>query len=166
MYKKVGLLLILGLAAGSQTYAATESSTIRAEIAARVITLTNNRSLNFGEILPFSVAGFVQVNANTTNLTVSNAQVVDATDIASSNWTVDGAPNGPFSIVLPGNDSVSITNGTSAMSLTFFHHNAGNTPRLSATGTDSFNVGARLLVGGSQPPGVYTGTFNVTVSYL
>ncbi len=34
-----------------------------------------------------------------------------------------------------------------------------------ANGTDAFTVGGTLTVANAQEPGLYTGTFNVTVAY-
>ena len=157
------LLMLLAIG-GSQ--AATESSDVRAEIVARAITLVNTRALDFGKILPFSTAGFVQVDANG-SLTVSSAQVTDSSTVATSAWTVTGEPNGRFTISLPVDNTVVLSNlNASTMELTNFGHNAGSSPQLNSTGAAGFNVGARLQVGANQEPGLYSGTFNVTVNYL
>jgi hypothetical protein len=47
-----------------------------------------------------------------------------------------------------------------------FNTAAAITSTLSSTGTDSFAVGGTLNIGATQIPGVYTGTFDVTVDYL
>ncbi len=50
------------------------------------------------------------------------------------------------------------------MAVDAFNHDAGATPTLIG-GSDTFNVGATLLVGGSQAAGTYSGLFTVTVNY-
>ena len=167
MIRKAKLILPL-LLVGSVgvANAATESSDVRAEIVARAITLQNNQAMDFGQILPFSVPGFVRIRASG-SLSTSNAQVVDATTVSPSRWSVNGVSGGRFSIALPPDNSVELNNlNCSSMQLTTFEHNAGTTPTLNANGDATFAVGAALQVGANQEPGVYQGTFNVTVNYL
>lgn len=166
---KVSLKTVLPLAmlafVGS-SQAATEASDVRAEIVARAITLQNIRALDFGKILPFSSPGYVQVSATGT-LTMSNTQVVDSSTVSTSGWAVTGVPNGRFTISLPADNTVVLSNPNAAtMELTGFQHNAGSTPTLNSSGSANFNVGARLQVGANQEAGLYQGTFNVTVNYL
>ena len=163
-YRLILPLLSLFIASGSQ--AATESSDVRAEIVARAITLVNTRALDFGKILPFSTAGYVQITASG-SLSAVSAQVTDTSSVASSAWTVTGEQNGRFTISLPADNTVVLSNlNASTMELTNFSHNAGSAPQLNSSGSANFNVGARLQVGASQEPGLYSGTFNVTVNYL
>ncbi len=51
------------------------------------------------------------------------------------------------------------------MTIDTYTDDAGGTPQLSGSGSDTFNVGATLNVGASQAAGTNSGTFAVTVNY-
>ena len=51
------------------------------------------------------------------------------------------------------------------MTVNSFTLNVPSSRKLNNQGTDMFKVGATLNVGASQTPGVYTGTYTVTVTY-
>lgn len=157
----------LTLTAPEQAQAVSATSQIQAEIVARAITLQNNQALNFGEILPFSQDGYVQVAANG-SFSMNFTQVVDTTNLQASTWSVTGVSLGRFNITLPSDSpAVQLDNGAGdTMLITGFTHNAGAAPQLNASGTGIFGVGARLNVNANQQPGIYTGSFNVTVNYL
>lgn len=151
---------LLGLSANAA--AQTASSTINVEIESRAITLTNTGGLNFGKVLPYGSAGYVYVGTNGVG-SASNAFISDATNVRASSWDVSGIPGAPYAVTLP--TSVVISNGTENMTVTSFARSGASQLYLDAAGNNSFNVGARLNVGANQPVGIYTGTFNVTVSY-
>ncbi len=151
---------LLGLSANAAAQSA--SSTINVEIESRAITLANTGGLNFGKVLPYGSAGYVYVSPNGVGST-ANAFISDATNVRASSWAVNGVPGAPFAVTLP--TSVVINNGTENMTVTAFNRSGAAQQFLDAAGNGSFTVGARLNVGANQPIGVYTGTFNVTVSY-
>ena len=151
---------LLGLSANAA--AQTASSTIDVEIESRAITLVNNGGLNFGKVLPYGSAGIVFVSPSGVGST-SNAFISDATNVRASSWAVTGIPGAPFAVTLP--TSVTISNGTENMTVNSFSRSGPGQMTLDAAGNNNFTVGAWLRVGANQPVGVYTGTFNVTVSY-
>jgi hypothetical protein len=71
---------------------------------------------------------------------------------------------------LPTSDLSSATTGTGLATMTInnlkarFNMLQMQLQALSSTGTDSF-AGGTLNIGATQIPGVYTGTFDVTVDY-
>lgn len=152
---------LLGLSANAA--AQTASSTIDVEIESRAITLANTGGLNFGKVLPYGSAGNIYINPNSGAPSASNAFISDATNIRASSWAVTGIPGAPYAVTLP--TSVVISNGTENMTVNTFGRSGASQQYLDAAGNSSFNVGARLNVGANQPVGIYTGTFNVTVSY-
>jgi len=93
-----------------------------------------------------------------------------------ASYTVSGTGLTQYTIHIPvDGDSKVITNttgiGAETMTLTSWTCSKGavtagdvNSTFL-ANGTDSFSVGATLSVAAAQAPGVYEGTFNVTVAY-
>ena len=66
-------------------------------------------------------------------------------------------------------DLTNLTNGTDTMTLSNFTENAGGTNDgkgiIGVEGTASFQVGATLGVKANQEPGVYQGSYTVTVAY-
>jgi hypothetical protein len=86
-------------------------------------------------------------------------------------YTVYGSKNAHYIVTLPANNVVTITNGASSMSVNNFtiftvNNGTGNaTGKLNLTGSDTFRVGATLILNNGQPAGVYSGTFTVSVAY-
>ena len=152
---------LLGLSANAA--AQTASSTIDVEIEGRAITLANTGGLNFGKILPYGSAGAVYVNPINGAPSANNAFISDATSIRVSTWVVTGIPGAPYAVTLP--TSAVVSNGTNNMSIGTFGRSGQTSLFLDAAGNGSFNVGAAVQIGANQPVGIYTGTFNVTVSY-
>ena len=70
---------------------------------------------------------------------------------------------GAYAVTLP--VSVVVSNGTHTMSVGTFGRSGQTQLLLDGTGSATFNVGAALQIGANQPAGLYTGSFNVTVSY-
>jgi hypothetical protein len=83
---------------------------------------------------------------------------------ASGSFRVSGTASATYTITLPDNNTVTLTDGTHTMALNGFASNPP-TGTLSGGGMQLIQVGATLTVGSGQPPGNYTGTFNVTVNY-
>jgi len=153
------------MAASAAALAATESSDVAVTIENQAITLNNVAGLNFGTILPFGRDGVVTVNT-AGQASASNAFVSDVTDVAASAWEVTGVPGAPFNVVLPPNETVTVTNGTENMIVTSFRRSGSSSGlALDAAGFRAFTVGASLRVGANQPAGEYTGQFEVTVAY-
>ncbi len=155
---------LLGLSANAA--AQTASSTMNVEIERRSITLVNTGGLNFGKVLPYSSAGYIAVDANSGGVTASSAFVTDATNVRRSSWAVTGVSRAAYIVTLP--TSAMISNGTESMTVnSFVRSGSVFDPHLwlDTAGNGTFSVGARLNVGANQPAGIYTGMFNVTVSY-
>ncbi len=153
---------LLGLSANAA--AQTASSTMNVEIETRSITLVNTGGLNFGKVLPYSSAGSITIDPNNNVATASGAFITDATNVRRSSWAVTGVTRAAYIVTLP--TSVVVSNGTQNMTVSNFIRN-GYDPHLwlDAAGNGIFYVGARLNVGANQAAGIYTGMFNVTVSY-
>jgi hypothetical protein len=162
--KKTIIVGTLLLAATGIANAASDTSTATVTIENQAISLTNTQGLNFGTVLPYGRNGTVTVNANGQG-SASSAYISDASAITASAWDVTGVPGAPYAVTLPPNNTVTVSNGTETMTVTGFTAAGGTQQTLDAAGNDSFTVGATLKVGANQPAGVYTGTYNVTVSY-
>jgi hypothetical protein len=187
--KRITLLAIFAIAAFSNNANAQTTntqSTANTNASAKLIKVmsvanADTDGLDFGTIvLTGSGAGTVTmaaVNANRTYGT-DNAAAVGATQSPNTaKYDVTGTPSETYALTLP--NSVALTTATTATGVTSEtamtitdlkarFNTAGAdaiTSTLSSTGTDSFAVGGTLNIKAAQIPGVYTGTFNVTVDY-
>ncbi len=85
---------------------------------------------------------------------------------AAAQLNVVGTANATYSITLPDNNTVTLSDGNGhAMTVNSFVSSPPATGTLSAGGTQSIRIGATLIVGANQAPGGYSGAFNVTVNY-
>lgn len=84
---------------------------------------------------------------------------------AAAQFSVSGDPNLTYAIGLPINGAVSLSSGANNMAVNNFTSTPGPTGMLGGGGTQALSVGATLSVGAGQPPGNYTGSFNVSVDY-
>ena len=75
-----------------------------------------------------------------------------------------GNDNKIYVLTLPPNGSVSLVSGPNSMALTNFVSNFPSGSPL-PPGNQTVRVGATLQVAPNQPPGTYTGSFNVTLEY-
>ncbi len=145
------------------------------------LSLIKVRDLNFGKIVPRPTAGTVTVNASTGACTVTGA-IMQVGTCSTAQFAGVGRRNLTVRFQLPGTVTLSGPGGATmiadtltvgpAPDLTFIGGNGnglGNGNRRyrinSPTGIFTFQVGARLNVGANQAPGIYSGTFNVTVQY-
>jgi uncharacterized protein DUF4402 len=87
-----------------------------------------------------------------------------STTYGGASFRVSGTAGAGYTITLPGNDVVFLTDGVHTMALNNFISNPSMRGLLSG-GSQLISVGATLNVGSSQPPGNYAGTFSVTVNY-
>jgi len=162
----LAVLLVLPAAGRAQT-SATEVGYVDATVEQIPITLTLTQNVHFGRFAPWGQAGWVSVSAtNSPPTTGSNVTILDQGH--PSHWTVNGAPNAPFTLVLPTDRTIEVSSGADTMVIDYFfssYHETGTTPALSSSGATAFTVGAKLLVGANQSPGVYSGSFPVTVAY-
>lgn len=135
---------------------------------ARAGNIVKTQDLTFG--------GFVAGNGGSVTISPGGARTAsgDVTLLnsgASSNFSaasfdVSGMGLAKYSIALPSDNSVSLVNSQgNSMSLTSFTSSPSGSGQLSITGTQTLAVGATLVVGGGQPPGSYTGSFSVTVTF-
>ncbi len=139
------------------------------------ITLTAGQNLEFGGIVPDATGGTVIIDnidgrTKTGSITLVNSKVIPK----SGSYTLTGTGSVPYSITVP-TESFDITNttgtGSQTMTVTELTCSKGTltagsvTTAFPSAGIDAFKVGGTLTVGPSQVPGVYTGTFSVTVAY-
>ena len=138
----------------------TGSSTARV---VQALTITPGAALAFGDIVS-GAAGSVAITpaggVTDTGVTSTGTQTAGV-------FTVDGANDAQYSILLDG--SATITDPVSANTMTVGSLNHSKAPAafgtLSGTGSDTLTVGGTLAVLGTESVGSYTGTYKVTVNY-
>jgi len=131
------------------------------------ITIDKTTDLNFGTIFKTPEGGTVTVTAAGTR-SASGVNVLaqspsQFSDFSAATFTVNGDPSATYTVTLPADGSVTISNGAETMAVSSFISNA--TGNLNASGQEVFGVGATLTVAANQASGVYTGTFDVTAAY-
>ena len=163
----LAFLLALPAASTAQT-SATESGHASATVEQIPITLLQSGEMNFGTFAPWGLAGFVTVHPLASTATTGSNVTISGQGFPAR-FTVTGTPHLPFTVVWPADRSVSVNNGSgNVMVIEYFfssYHENGTSPVLNASGAASFTVGAKLLVNPNQHPGVYTGSFPLTVAY-
>jgi hypothetical protein len=156
-------LVILGFTATSFA-----QSTASANAAAKILAgigLTKTVDLNFGTMTSPSAATTVTLSPTGVRTDGGNINLLTTAPIAAAaSYNVTGDLNANYAITLPASTTI-ISGGNSMTVNTFTSSKAGNVSVLSGTGTDTFTVGATLILGNAQPAGDYTGTYNVTVAY-
>jgi Domain of unknown function (DUF4402) len=81
-------------------------------------------------------------------------------------FAVTGTPFATYSVSLPTNDSVVLSNGQGhTLSIQSFNSQPPGGGTLGSGGTDQLYVGATLAVNTGQSNGSYSGTFQITVNY-
>ena len=143
------------------------------------ITITlDNAGLSFGTILRSS--GDVTVAATSTSERSAASgptylvptTALNGTAVNSAKFTVKGEAAYTFSIDLPADGDITLTDTATTpntMAVKTFTSNGvagtGDTTSALIAGEKTIYVGATLVVGTSQPSGLYTGTFPITVAY-
>ena len=133
------------------------------------LTISVGTNLEFGDIL----VGSNEVTISTANERTANetSLLLDLTSGGrtpqASTFNVQGEASLSYLITFAVVNHLS--NGSDTMTLSAFTENAGGSNdgkgTMGADGTDSFQVGATLGVKADQEPGVYQGSYTVTVAY-
>jgi hypothetical protein len=191
MKTRFHILVAAGLIVAFQTQAMAQSHVATATASATVVSpikLLWAQQLDFGTVVPSASAGTLLMDVSGLTVTSANWHSLTHPPTASggTSWIQQGdAGEGPatfdaigtpgfnFSITLPASIPVLyITlNGQPSppnpeMSLSNFTTNiVGNGHLNNITGNAYFAVGATLHVNANQPPGMYTGSFTVSVNY-
>jgi len=159
------MLLAFSFSAQAQQASDTGEATVTVEF--HEITLHNETTLNFGTLLPFGRTGTIRVTPAGATVAFRTLSIAPG---AAAEWTVTGTPSAPYAIALPVNIELIDEGGLNNMLVNSFTTSVTdfanrNNAVLDAAGDGSFTVGATLNVGANQPLGVYSGQYEVTVSY-
>lgn len=148
----------------------------RAEIAVlRTLSFIKIDDLEFGNIIAGTAAGTVTVSPFGVRTTTGPLTVVGGS-FQQAQFGGRGAPNQNLLISINANSTI-LRRSTGPQTMTANNFIIGSSPTqvlsttprqfriTSPTGVFQFGVGARLNVGANQAPGVYTGTFRLTLIY-
>jgi hypothetical protein len=136
-----------------------------APAAAASISVVNNQVLRFGKFAA-GTGGTISINPAGSRSASGGVALISSGTSNAAQFTVSGDVNLAYSLMLPGNGSVALTNGSGqSMSVTNFTGNPTGTGQLSGVGKQYVTVGATLNVGPNQVPGSYSGTFDLIVDY-
>lgn len=149
----------------------TENTEAGAKIV-QALTLTETAALHFGTMtVPTGDVNVVlSTDGSVTALIPANITLLSQAPVAqNAAYSVGGSIGSTYVIVLPP-APIQITNGANFMEVNDFTAltsslGAGTNGNLGVAGTDLFVVGATLELSANQAPGVYSGTFDVTVNY-
>jgi hypothetical protein len=132
------------------------------------IAITKTSDMNFGNIQVGSTAGTVVLAPGGGRTTTGVVTLPASTGtVQAASFTVTGNANTTYSITLP-TTPLTITDPVSTKTMTVSNFTSNPTPTGILTGgSQTINVGAKLIVGASQTGGAYTNAtgFAVTVNY-
>jgi hypothetical protein len=172
MKKKTLLLLGLSLTlAATVATAQQDDATTSADAGATVVTaigvIANTADLNFGSLVASAgTPGTVeQTAAAAPARTGAGVTLGSAAAVSPATFSVTGEGGATYAITFsPTPMTIIHTNATDRMTLTAFASSGGG-GTLDASGAQTLYVGGTLNVAPGQAAGVYTGTFDVTVTY-
>lgn len=125
--------------------------------------ITTSQPLAFGSFVPGSMAGSLTVDTNGNIDSFSSLEYVQG-DVQEARFDVSSDSNTDYTIDLPNNNTVELTDESGSMYVNDFTSNPSGSGTLDG-GSQTLYVGATLEVGGGQSTGSYTGSFEVTVTF-
>ncbi len=167
-----GVAIAAAMGMSSVAHADNADATATAEILeALTLDLQTGTSLDFGSMV-VSAASTVSLDAATGALDCTDAGVTCTGTSGVPTFDVGGTANKEVTINLPASITMNHTNGTDSLSVGSIASDGAVDPltgdesvTLDAAGDASFSVGGEISVDENTEPGVYTGTFNVSVEY-
>ena len=164
--------LIGAVAAVSVPVSAATQTGVVSVVTIKPLNIINTAPLDFGSIIPAPAGGTVVINAQTGART-STVVTLAGGPFSRARFVAAGTPLRVVTLSVNPSPAITITNGVSTMTINQLRVSAdGGGPQpfgpnhtLNATGVINFDIGGRLNVGANQAPGLYTGTFTLTMDY-
>jgi hypothetical protein len=164
----IGITLVY-LAFGTSAFA---QATVGAYAEATIIApigITKEVDMNFGNVSVINSAGTVVLStASVRSSTGGATPVANPTGVVTAaSFTVSGDAGYHIFVTLPASCIITHTNGTNTMTVNAFVCDPPTNFIMPIGGTQTLLVGATLITGANQLPGVYhsLNDFNVTVNY-
>jgi hypothetical protein len=156
-------LAALGLLSGALLLAG--SCVAYAQGAQSPLSLLNTRGIAFGSFAA-GTGGAVVISPAGSRSATGGVVLISASDGAAAQFTISGDPDFVYSITLPTDGTVALTDGAGhSMEVTGFTSHPALSGQLSSGGSQALAIGASLNVGANQPAGNYSGGFLITVNY-
>ena len=140
--------------------AASVTATASANVISPLI-ITENTALNFGDVAVGLTGGDVILAPGGGRSVNGDAEAVLGGANSAGAFTITGQALKAYTLTFP--PTVDISGGVGTMDVTAFSDTSSGA--IPAAGTETFNVGATLTIGGAQAPGLYSSTYTVTVNY-
>lgn len=118
--------------------------------------------LDFGKVVPTAASGTITINADGTLTNAGGARYIPNSGAAVATLSFSGQPNQNISITAP--DSATILNGSESMTVNFNYPTLPTS--IGAAGSVSMPYGGTLNVGANQAAGIYSGTYDIFVTYV
>lgn len=129
------------------------------------LSLSNTRAIGFGAFAA-GTGGSVVISPVGGRSASGGVVLISASDGAPGQFTISGDPDFTYSISLPSDGTVELTDGAGhRMTVNGFTSSPSLSGQLNFAGTQELAIGATLNVGANQPAGNYSGGFLVTVNY-
>lgn len=157
------IVMIAGFSASLMAQTASASAGAKIVVAT---TITKQHDLHFGTMsVPTSIATVTVPPTGARTKTGSIILLPGTPTYLAADYTTSGPISGTYQITLP-SSAIDIASGANHMSVTAFTCSEGDptTAPLDGSGVGAFSVGATLNLINGQAAGVYTGTFDVTVT--
>ncbi len=158
-------LMLAALTVTTVAEAATQSSVGRVRTV-RPIIINLTRDLDFGSLIIATTAGRATINPRTDVRTrTGGVTLAPGGTPGAARFAVTGTASRPVQVTLGARPTLTRSGGTETMTMTALTMNGGINRTLTAAGTLDLRIGGTLAVAANQVPGVYVGTFTVTVDY-
>jgi hypothetical protein len=132
--------------------------------AAASITVSNPQALAFGKFAAGS-GGTVTIGPSGARSHGGSVVLLPSAGGSAAQFGVSGEPSTSYAITLPANGTVHLASGANSMAVNSFSSSPNAVGQLSLGGSQTLSIGATLNVAGNQPPGNYSGSFNVSIDY-
>lgn len=166
------LMILVGMTSAPAAMAQTADAEARA-VTIGPLSVVNIADFDFGKAIPSPVPGSVFIDTRNGNRTSTGGVTLAGGASGRGAFIIYGGPNQIVEISIPGTMTVTHSNGSDNMSVDQMAIGNGNRNFstfvrgfLGTLGIYQLTVGGRLNVGADQEPGVYDGTFTMTVDYL
>lgn len=155
----------LGNFVAACTIALTACALSYADAPVSALSLLNTRDIAFGSFAA-GTGGTVVISPAGSRSASGGVVLFSAGDGTAAQFTISGDPEFIYSISLPSDGTVSLSDGNGhSMDINGFTSQPALSGHLSAGGSQVLAIGATLHVGSNQPAGNYAGDFPITVNY-
>lgn len=144
---------------------ANQTKNISGEARAQILQQITSASagvLDFGKVVPTATSGTITIAADGSLTNAGGARYIPNSGAHVATLSFSGQPNQNISVDVP--PSATIANGASSMTVNFNYPTLPTS--IGASGNVAMNYGGTLNVAQNQPAGIYSGTYDILVTYV